>query len=184
MCSRKKLGRSRTGGRVVARLMLLLSVLIASVAVVPTAAHADFTTIWRNYRTGRCLDSNDAGHVYTLGCNGGNYQNWRVEYFTSLDCEPAYGECYPIYRIRNAQTRRCLDSDFNRSLYTSPCQDPNLWQKWEVDAWTDGQNRQVIQIKDVRTSWCLDANVPEGRPYASGNCYRGWPGYQDWKAGF
>src|SRR5262249_50265016 len=106
-------------GRTVLRLLVLLSTLIASVAFVVTPAYADYTTILRSWRQGECLDSNWDGAVYTLGCNGGNYQNWHIEHY-SLD----------QYRVRDMETGRCLDSNWNGDLYTLPCQDPNDWQKW------------------------------------------------------
>jgi hypothetical protein len=46
-------------------------------------------------QTGRCLDSNYNGDVYTLPCNGGEYQNWYTGYFNDS--------------IYNDQTHRCLD---------------------------------------------------------------------------
>ncbi|MFZ0594378.1 MAG: glycosyl hydrolase family 18 protein [Bryobacteraceae bacterium] len=35
----------------------------------------DVNTI-RNIATNQCLDSNSSGNLYTMPCNGGNYQNW------------------------------------------------------------------------------------------------------------
>ncbi|MFI2432045.1 RICIN domain-containing protein [Streptomyces sp. NPDC018693] len=45
----------------------------------------------------QCLDSNNAGHVYWLECNGGNYQNW--DYNRAVD-----GWVY----VKNRQTGRSL----------------------------------------------------------------------------
>lgn len=179
MSSTNKPGRRRTGRQLVVRLMVLLSAVAATLVVVPSAAHAaDFESL-RNYRTGRCLDSNAAGVAYTLPCNGGNYQNWRLALATS-ECDP--DNCRYWYRIQNVATNRCLDNNTNGDLYTSPCQDPNYWQKWEINGWLDGSNRVVLNFLNRRTSRCLDANIPEGRPYTNASCYRDWPGYQDWKS--
>jgi serine/threonine-protein kinase len=46
--------------------------LALSMSVPAQAATSRFV----NVATGFCLDSNGSGDVYTLGCNGGNYQHW------------------------------------------------------------------------------------------------------------
>lgn len=70
-----------------------------------------------NRATGRCLDSNYAGDVYTLGCNGGNYQRWRVESGGT------------ILTIHNVQTGLCLDQNGQGSVYTLGC-NGGSYQLW------------------------------------------------------
>ncbi|MFI7502743.1 RICIN domain-containing protein [Streptomyces sp. NPDC049687] len=71
----------------------------------------------KSYAYGGCLDSNYAGDVYLLGCNGGNYQRWA-----KVDAGGAF-------YIVNMQTGRCLDSNYAGEVYTLNCNLGN-YQKW------------------------------------------------------
>jgi hypothetical protein len=80
-------------------------------------AQASIVVTIRNAQTGLCLDSNYAGNVYTLGCNGGNYQRWRIESGGT------------ILTIHNVQTGRCLDQNGQGSIYTLGC-NGGSYQLW------------------------------------------------------
>ena len=91
---------------------------------------------YRHVQDGRCLDSsawnrgdNDAGDVYTLPCNGTDFQRWYYGWNASAGTAQ---ELHPFgfsVEIRHTRTDRCLDSS-NGNVYTIPCQEGRSENQW------------------------------------------------------
>ena len=108
----------------------------------------------QDFQTGRCLDSNAAGHVYTNPCQtpGNPYQDWTDNGYT------INGKFYLSFR--DVATGRCLDSNAAGNLYTNPCQAPgNPYQDW-----VHGYPGRPAAFFGRQTQRCLDSN-------AVGNAY-------------
>lgn len=83
--------------------------------------------LYRNRQTGRCLDSNHQGAVYTNTCDRRNaYQQWEVHFF-----RPKWYAGKEIILMKNVATGRCLDS-WDRRIMTLGC---HAWrpQQFSVD---------------------------------------------------
>jgi Ricin-type beta-trefoil lectin domain-like len=155
-------------------LAVVLGALISSAALGVAPAGASSTTVLRSWTQGQCLDSNYVGNVYENNCNGGNYQNWVLNYDLNGVGQQS--------TLQDAQTGLCLASyGFNSAdMLTENCDgDPN--QQWWVTGFYDQYGHQVLNIENLGTGGCLDANVLGGLPYVNQTCYTG--GYQDWKPG-
>jgi len=146
----KPIGDASAGTR---RARRLTATVIASAAAgimmvaLPGSAEAQSTTTLVNVSTQLCLDSNTNGDVYTLPCNGGNFQHWQL-----------YPAGSNSYHIIDVSTQRCLDSNTSGNLYTLPCNGGNF-QVWMMSG---GSSPNSFQ--DLSTGMCLDSN-------ASGNAY-------------
>jgi lysophospholipase L1-like esterase len=120
------------------------------------------TTTLADVATALCLDSNDTGAVYTLRCNGGNYQQWLLKPVAGYTSE---------YNIIDGQTARCLDSNGSGQVYTSPCNGGN-YQNWNMTPASSTPD----QFQDIATQFCLDSNT-SGQAYTlscNGGNYQHW----------
>jgi len=149
---------ARFAGRTAKILVAILGAAALATATVATPAQAD-TLVYQygNWQTGLCLDSNYNGQVYALGCNGGNYQQWRGK---------------GVYAVYDVQTGLCLDSNYDGQVYTMGCNGGN-YQNWGF--YTDIHGRG-FSIKNLQTGLCLDSNYA-GQVYTLG-CNDG--NYQQW----
>lgn len=82
----------------------------------------------------KCLDSNHAGNVYGMGCNGGDYQRWRVEDLGNRWIDRLQRNTH-VYRLVNKATGRCLDANYDGALYTLGCNGGNYQMWYHVLPW-------------------------------------------------
>ena len=129
------------------KVFVVVSLAIAGMAILgadPASAYAPFYVKYQDMQTGRCLDSNWNGAVYTLGCNSGSYQVWDSW---------AWAGNNPVV---NKATGRCLDSNWNGAVYTLPCNGGDH-QKW-TETWYSGGTT----LRNKATGRCLDSNGQGG----------------------
>jgi|SRR5919202_990229 serine/threonine-protein kinase len=92
--------------------------IVVTAAIAMTAVAVTPPETYQNVSTGKCLDSNTDGKVYTLGCNGGSFQKWTVIRTGSY------------IKFKNLATGKCLDSNTDGKVYTLACNGGNF-QNWK-----------------------------------------------------
>lgn len=143
----------------------------AALWALPNAAQATDASSGtvRSWSNGLCLDSNDAGAVYSLGCNGGRYQRW-----VQVDAQNGPGGwhwAYPAVPVSwksaegalwliDEQTGRCLQAGYDNVVSTQPCfadQADQVWARYtyadDVLVYTNYETHLALRINgDGRVS--------------------------------
>ncbi|RIV37750.1 RICIN domain-containing protein [Micromonospora radicis] len=140
---------------------VLAATAAAGTVLVAPAQAANTVSAFGSAMTGRCLDSNSAGQVYTNPCgSGNNYQTWEL-------IRSPLGH----HLLRNIATGLCLDSNAAGNVYTRPCDGYNAYQNWSLNP------ESATHIRDIATNRCLDSNHA-GNAYTSpcdgANRYQRW----------
>lgn len=149
------------------RLLTALSITLlsaaAAIGVDAGAAHA--SGIWNivDAATNRCLDSNDNGDVYTLPCNGGNYQNWNQIYQSNQ-----------TYVLEDMQTGFCLGA-FGNSDVMAKCgsvsgQSDYRWYMVGGDYGTVYENESFTSVLDSNGAGQVYPNFH----WSVANMYQNW----------
>lgn len=162
--------------RIAASTAVLIAAVSASVMTSTGSAWADGGHTWRNASTGRCLDSNANGDVYTLDCNGGDYQIWDEYQLYGTDGGPT-----GLWELKDHATGRCLIVRATQSMYahTSACTTDDTW----AYMWSENQPGDIndiptsYQLQSEETGHVLDSNA-NGNVYALPSYNQDW--YQHW----
>ncbi|CAL9329817.1 RICIN domain-containing protein [Streptomyces sp. enrichment culture] len=137
-----------------------------TVAMAPSAYAADpifdYKNAVVNEQTGRCLDSNSTGEVYTSPCGKANpYQQWI----------PSWDGAY-AWQLKNVQTQMCLGGVSEAAVRTMPCTKMYGPLQWKLR--TDRATNAL-----VNQAWpnVLDSNS-KGNVYlkaaSDSNRYQSW----------
>jgi serine/threonine-protein kinase len=87
------------------RVTLVFVMSFGLMASAPASAQYWWTTHFQNWATGRCLDSNSNGDVYTLPCQWGNpWQTWEIRSWGQWGPNGLYHE------LKDNASQRCLGS--------------------------------------------------------------------------
>nr|WP_240956531.1 ricin-type beta-trefoil lectin domain protein [Micromonospora sp. HNM0581] len=153
----------------------MLCAAAVSVVVVPSPAKAlPGENYLRNWRTGRCLDANDRGYVYTLPCSmpvkSNRYQLWRPIHQGSLDGRD-------LVILQHVKTGNCVQANTGGFTALSQCNSAQSTQ-WKV---AGGSDWYQVTLVNRFSGQCLDGNV-QGSVYGHA-CIAG-NGYQQWRLGY
>ncbi|WP_433261253.1 RICIN domain-containing protein [Actinosynnema sp. CS-041913] len=126
-------------GRVAA---VLATVMLAMLAVVPSASAAQQWTWQSRGDGGYFLDHNFEQGVHTRPRNGGPHQLWEVKRYSD-----------GTYRFMNVGTKMCLDNS-EHGVRGFGCND-GAWQRWRMGDWGNGD----WELVSMWNNHCLYSGV-------------------------
>ncbi|MGI5182393.1 RICIN domain-containing protein [Dactylosporangium sp. CA-152071] len=169
----------RRSRRLLAVLITVVTVAMSAVAFQSPAQAYVGTSVLRNWETGRCLDSNWNGDVYTLPCSlpvrSNDHQIWEPVKLVHNK--------FDIVKLRNKATGLCLiwlPGNPNVIRTTDQCGYNGLASDIRISWAAEGTGWSNVVFRNRVGGQVLDGNhVGHVYPHASNN-----GGFQQWKFGY